>query len=106
MSATTVSTTPSRADAADLLHRFGVPETALSSGGLGVRSPINGVEIARLPAASRSGVEQAVGEAQAAFLALRRLPPPQRGELVPLFGDPLRPHKTEPGRLVSIETRT
>ncbi len=103
MSATAVSTTPSRADCADLLRRFGVPETALSTGGLVVRSPINGAEIARLQASSRGDVERVVGEAHAAFLAWRSIPAPRRGELVRLFGDALRAHKAELGRLVSIE---
>ncbi len=104
MSATAVSTTPSRADCADLLRRFGVPETALSTGGLVVRSPINGAEIARLQASSRGDVERVVGEAHAAFLAWRSIPAPRRGELVRLFADALRAHKAELGRLVSIET--
>src|SRR5258707_12376288 len=103
MSATAVSTTPSRADCADLLRRFGVPETALWTGGLVVRSPINGAEIARLQASSRGDVERVVGEAHAAFLAWRSIPAPRRGELVRLFGDALRAHKAELGRLVSIE---
>jgi aldehyde dehydrogenase (NAD+) len=104
MTAAAASTTPSRADTADLLRRLGVAETALSTGGLVVRSPINGAEIARLPAASRGEVERAIGEAQAAFLAWRSIPAPKRGELVRLFGDALRAHKAELGRLVSIET--
>ncbi len=104
MSATAVSTTPSRADCADLLRRFGVPETAFSTGGLVVRSPINGAEIARLQASSRGDVERVVGETHAAFLAWRSIPAPRRGELVRLFADALRAHKAELGRLVSIET--
>jgi len=103
MSATAVSTMPSRVDTVALLRRFGVAETALSSGGLGVRSPINGAEIARLQGSSRSDVERLVGEAHAAFLAWRSVPAPKRGELVRLFGDALRAHKAELGRLVSIE---
>src|SRR5258707_7586808 len=103
MSATAVSTTPSRADCADLLRRFGVPETAFSTGGLVVRSPINGAEIARLQASSRGDVERVVGETHAAFLAWRSIPAPRRGELVRLFADALRAHKAELGRLVSIE---
>src|SRR5713101_6945987 len=104
MSATAVSTTPSRADCADLLRRFGVPETAFSTGGLVVRSPINGAEIARLQASSRGDVERVVGGTHAAFRAWRSIPAPRRGELVRLFADALRAHKAELGRLVSIET--
>src|SRR6266851_2456800 len=92
MSATAVSTTPSRADCADLLRRFGVPETAFSTGGLVVRSPINGAEIARLQASSRGDVERVVGATHAAFLAWRSIPAPRRGELVRLFADAFRAH--------------
>src|SRR5258707_4845004 len=104
MSPPAVSTTPSRADCADLLRRFGVPETALWTGGLVVRSPINGAEIARLQASSCGDVERVVGEAHAAFLAWRSIPAPRRGELVRLFGDALRAHKQALGRLVAIES--
>ena len=100
MSATGSSTVPNRADTADLLRRLGVADAMLATGNLVARSPINGVEIARLPAASRGDVEQAVSAAQAAFLAWRSVPAPRRGELVRLFGEALRAHKAELGRLV------
>ena len=103
MSATGSSTVPNRADTADLLRRLGVADATLATGDLVARSPINGVEIARLPAASRGDVEQAVSAAQAAFLAWRSVPAPRRGELVRLFGEELRAHKDELGRLVTLE---
>jgi L-aminoadipate-semialdehyde dehydrogenase len=103
MSATGVSTAPSRADTADLLRSLGVLDAVLATGALVVRSPINGAEIARLPVASRGDVARAVGEAQSAFLAWRGVPAPRRGELVRRFGEALRAHKAELGRLVSIE---
>ena len=103
MSVTAASTTPSRTDTADLLRRLGIADTALATGNLVVRSPINGTEIANLAVASRADVERTIGAAQAAFFAWRSVPAPQRGELVRRFGEELRAHKTELGRLVSIE---
>ena len=103
MSATAASTTPSRADTADLLCHLDIADTALATGNLVVRSPINGAELAQLPAASRADVERTIGAAHAAFLAWRSVPAPRRGELVRRFGEELRAHKAELGRLVSIE---
>src|SRR5690348_3429958 len=103
MSATAASTTPSRADTAQLLRRLGIADTAFAMGNLVVRSPINGAEIARLSAVSRADVERTIGAAHAAFLAWRSVPAPRRGELVRRFGETLRAHKAELGRLVSIE---
>jgi aldehyde dehydrogenase (NAD+) len=103
MSATAAATTPSRADTTQLLRRLGIADTALATGSLVVRSPINGAELARLPAASRGDVEQVVAAAHAAFLDWRAVPAPRRGELVRRFGETLRAHKAELGRLVSIE---
>src|SRR6185312_3252489 len=103
MSATAASTTPARADTAQLLRGLGIADTAFASGTVIVRSPINGAELARLPAASRGDVERVVGAAHGAFLAWRSVPAPRRGELVRRFGETLRAHKPELGRLVSIE---
>src|SRR5689334_25175811 len=103
MTATAASTTPSRANTADLLRRLGLADTAFATGNLVVRSPLNGAEIARLPAASRADVERTIGKAHTAFLAWRSVPAPRRGELVRRFGEALRTHKEQLGRLVSIE---
>ena len=103
MGAIADSTTPNSADVADLLRRLGVADAALAPGGLVARSPINGAEIARLAEASRGDVERLIGEAQAAFFTWRSVPAPRRGELVRRFGERLRAHKPELGRLVSIE---
>jgi aldehyde dehydrogenase (NAD+) len=48
-------------------------------------------------------VASAVGRARVAFEGWRNVPGPRRGELVRLFGDELRRHKANLGRLVSIE---
>jgi aldehyde dehydrogenase (NAD+) len=103
MSATAASTTPARADTAQLLRQLGIADTAFATGDLVVRSPIDGAELARLPVASRGDAERLIGAAHAAFLAWRSVPAPRRGELVRRFGETLRAHKAELGRLVSIE---
>jgi len=59
--------------------------------------------IARIKEHSAEEVTEAIGRAQAAFLAWRVVPAPRRGELIRLFGEELRTHKALLGRLVSIE---
>jgi aldehyde dehydrogenase (NAD+) len=88
---------------ADLLQRLGVAGDALASGTLAARTPITGAELARVPETTPEAAQAIIGRAHAAFLAWRRVPPPQRGALVRLFGEELRAHKAELGRLVSIE---
>ncbi|MHA4858165.1 aldehyde dehydrogenase family protein, partial [Enterococcus faecium] len=46
---------------------------------------------------------EAVRRAEAAFAAWKDVPAPRRGELVRLLGEELRAHKTELGRLVTLE---
>ncbi|MET0350417.1 MAG: aldehyde dehydrogenase family protein [Rhizobacter sp.] len=86
----------------DLLTALGV---AVPTGGdLPVHSPIDGAHLAALRPASPDDMRAAIATAHQAFLAWRDVPAPRRGELVRLLGDELRRHKTELGRLVSIET--
>jgi len=68
------------------------------------RSPIDGSVLARATTASRDEVARTVGAAERAFLAWRAVPAPQRGELVRRYGEALRAHKAELGRLVTLET--
>jgi aldehyde dehydrogenase (NAD+) len=103
MAATHSSSGPSRADTADLLRRLGVPDVGAATGGLAVRSPINGAEIARVATHSPAELGAMIGRAQAAFPAWRDTPAPKRGELVRLFSEELRAAKEALGRLVSIE---
>jgi aldehyde dehydrogenase (NAD+) len=91
------------AETAALLRGMGVDAAVLSGGGFPVHSPIDGSTIARLREHGAAEVADAVGRAQAAFLAWRDIPAPRRGELVRRFGDELRAHKQALGRLVSIE---
>jgi aldehyde dehydrogenase (NAD+) len=100
---TDASTTSYASEVAELLRRFGVPSRALATGGLAVRSPIDGSEIARVATSTARDVERVIGEAERAFHAWRDLPAPKRGELMRLLADALRTEKAALGRLVSIE---
>lgn len=68
-----------------------------------VTSPINGDTIATLHQHTSAEVDRIIDQAGVAFRAWRQVPPPVRGELVRLFGEKLREHKTALGTLVSIE---
>ncbi|MFE0757955.1 aldehyde dehydrogenase family protein [Inquilinus sp. NPDC058860] len=87
----------------DLIRSLGLDPDALTGGTLVVRSPVDGAEIARLREHTEADVDAAIERASNAFLNWRTVPGPRRGELVRLFGEELRAHKAELGRLVSIE---
>lgn len=84
-----------------LLDALGVHLPA--SGDLTVRSPIDGGVLAQFPTAGAADMKAAVGRAHEAFKAWRVVPAPKRGELIRLFGEELRAHKSELAQLVSIE---
>ncbi|MEQ1886430.1 MAG: aldehyde dehydrogenase family protein [Bryobacteraceae bacterium] len=86
-----------------ILQRLGVPSARFSVGDIEVRSPINGEPIGRVDSMSSATAKKAVEQAHKAFLAWRKVPAPQRGELVRIFGEVLRQNKTDLGRLVTIE---
>jgi aldehyde dehydrogenase (NAD+) len=73
------------------------------SGDWPARSPIDGAEVARVPATPAGAVPDAVGRAEAAFAAWRAVPAPRRGELVRLWGEALRAAKADLGALVTLE---
>jgi aldehyde dehydrogenase (NAD+) len=68
------------------------------------RSPISGEQLAYLQSDQESQVSAKIATAHTAYLAWRNVPAPRRGELVRLFGEELRAHKTELGKLVTIES--
>jgi aldehyde dehydrogenase (NAD+) len=93
-------------DVPALLGRLGVELADAGTGGAGsipARSPIDGAVLYRLPEADAEAAAAAVTRAAAAFRAWRLMPAPRRGELVRLFGEELRRHKAELGRLVTLE---
>ena len=66
-------------------------------------SPITGEVIAKVAFSDAAAASAAIGRAQTASLAWRKVPAPRRGELVRLFGEELRAAKTALGRLVTLE---
>jgi aldehyde dehydrogenase (NAD+) len=70
---------------------------------LTVTSPIDGRELARFPLATVEQTHAVIARAHHAFLALRRVPAPRRGELVRRFAHLLRQHKSDLATLVSYE---
>ncbi len=66
-------------------------------------SPVDGAEFGTVRGASKAEYEQAVSAAHQAFLEWRNWPAPKRGEVVRQFGEELRKHKADLGKLVSYE---
>src|SRR5438045_573661 len=85
------------------LAGFGIAPEILSAGDFPVSSPIDGSRIASLRSDTPDDLGRMIAAAERAFLAWRMVPPPRRGELVRLYAEQLREHKSALGRLVSIE---
>ncbi|MCK0197215.1 aldehyde dehydrogenase family protein [Ancylobacter sp. 6x-1] len=92
-----------RAEARDILAKLGVPAGRFAESGLPARSPVTGEVLTHVAPVDAAAATTAIEAAHDAFLAWRSVPAPKRGELVRLFGEELRAHKAELGRLVSIE---
>jgi aldehyde dehydrogenase (NAD+) len=77
----------------------------LETGGEWLEStnPATGEVIARVRQATREDYERCVEAAQEAFLRLREMPAPRRGELVRRCGEALREKKEALGRLITLE---
>ena len=89
-------------DVAQLLKSLGVTQ-GFAGGSLTVRSPVTGEVIAQAVETPAAEAVQAIDAAHKAFLDWRTIPAPKRGELVRLFGEELRAHKADLGKLVSLE---
>ncbi|RDV07716.1 aldehyde dehydrogenase family protein [Sphingorhabdus pulchriflava] len=89
-----------RTDIDLLLSQLGCP---VSKGGLPVHTPIDGSQIGSVTTATSQDIDTALSRGQGAFLTWRTVPAPRRGELVRRFGNALREHKLDLGRLVTIE---
>jgi L-aminoadipate-semialdehyde dehydrogenase len=68
------------------------------------RTPVTGETLALLRADSAAHVGHVVERARADFLQWRLVPAPRRGELIRVFGEEVRAHKSELGELISLET--
>jgi len=90
-------------DISDLMSRLGVEERYYTRGPLSITTPIDGSELAQVAPDDQSVIDEKIALAHNAFLEWRSVPAPRRGELVRLFGDELRKHKDDLGRLVTIE---
>ncbi len=66
-------------------------------------SPVDGQTIGQVSVTSAEQYEQVLAKAEAAFLVWRKMPAPQRGEIVRQYGNKLREHKEALGQLVSYE---
>jgi len=66
-------------------------------------SPVDGAVLGTVRGTSRSEYENIVAIAQRGYAQWRNWPAPKRGEVVRQFGEELRKHKTDLGKLVSYE---
>src|SRR5271156_2199856 len=87
----------------DIFAALGVDLGARKGSDLVARSPRDGATLAQLAADTPAEVARKIDTAHAAFLKWRTVPAPLRGELVRLFGNVLRRHKAQLGRLVTLE---
>ena len=68
-----------------------------------IRSPITGGIIGRVIPIDETTAAQAIDQAHQAHLEWRKVPAPQRGELIRLFAEELRQEQASLGRLVTLE---
>lgn len=87
----------------ELMQRLGVTPESYQGGNLKVTSPIDGQVIGQPTLVTPAQAVDMISLAQKAFEQWRTVPAPRRGELVRLFGDQLRQHKEDLGKLVTIE---
>ena len=66
-------------------------------------SPVNGEELGRVLVADEAAYERVIADAQDVYLEWRKVPAPERGELVRKISGALRDSKQQLGRLVSAE---
>lgn len=90
-------------ETAVILSTFGVMQKAYTGGKRKVYSPIDGSMIGAVTDDTSKTLDTKIAAAHDAFKEWRMVPAPQRGELIRLFGEELRAHKDELGRLVTIE---
>ncbi len=81
----------------------GLKSTAASKEYIKSYSPVDGAYIGSVSVTSKKEYERVVASAQKAFGKWRKIPAPQRGEIVRQYGEELRKHKDSLGRLVSYE---
>ena len=87
----------------DILSRLGVDLPKWTGDALPAHSPRDGATLATLAVDTAADAASKIDAAHAAFLQWRKVPAPQRGELVRLLGNVLRENKSALGRLVTLE---
>ncbi|RZQ60127.1 aldehyde dehydrogenase family protein [Amycolatopsis suaedae] len=101
MTVTLPTTQELRDRARTALDRVGV--TLPDGDGVRARTPITGEDLFPLRASTSADAEAAIAAAAEAFGTWRTTPAPVRGELVRVFGELLREHKSDLADLVTIE---
>ncbi len=91
-------------DTERILRELNVDTGRLGDGDLAVRSPVDGGVIGKVESDSAGSAAATIANAYGAFATWRNVPPPRRGELIRLFGECLRAHKSALGALVTLET--
>ncbi|MFQ5973549.1 MAG: aldehyde dehydrogenase family protein [Alphaproteobacteria bacterium] len=86
------------------LGALGLDAALTAAGDLEIATPVDGSTIARVHSDGPAGIDDRIAAASAAFEEWRRVPAPRRGELIRLFGEELRAHKEDLGRLVTLES--
>jgi aldehyde dehydrogenase (NAD+) len=87
----------------EVLTSLGCSIKKYSGSKMNVYSPIDGKLLASLRKDSKSEINQKISDAEETFKVWRSIPAPKRGELVRIFGEELRIHKENLGRLVTLE---
>ncbi|MBR7800128.1 L-piperidine-6-carboxylate dehydrogenase [Undibacterium fentianense] len=90
-------------DIQTLLRQLGVNLQEFEGQDFHSYSPIDGALLASLRIDSGKQIEQKLERAELAARQWRQVPAPRRGELIRLFGEELRQHKTQLGELVTLE---
>ena len=91
-------------DTASLFKSLELAPNLAGQAGLEVFTPIDGSRLARIPSTAPAALDAAIAGAHRRFLEWRDVPAPVRGHLVRAFGETVRRHKSELGRLISLET--
>ncbi|WP_448165608.1 L-piperidine-6-carboxylate dehydrogenase [Burkholderia cepacia] len=87
----------------DILAALDIDLAQWKGNALTARSPLDGATLATLAVDTPADAERKIDAAHDAFLKWRTVPAPVRGEFVRVFGNVLREHKAELGRLVTLE---
>ena len=82
---------------------FGRAVISSSGSTLVSTSPIDGAELGRVVCTDDAAYDRVVQDAQEVFLEWRKVPAPERGDLVRKIGNALRDSKASLGKLVSLE---